>query len=392
MNEKGSPNSNKFNFVTMDELENEISNFKEIIDKNNKKDVHLYDTNIREKENNTPFRKFYFSFEARVFSMIFLILLLFGGACFLILNAIHFGTYEVITYDESSQVSYHVCLEDNDFYETECLDEDMQYVSSLINTIPVIFDYQIDYSDDVEQSLNYYVSANMIIYDQNDSSKVLYKNEEFLVNKTSVSTEDNHIQFKTEANVNYFDYNDYVLEYADKNNLDVSAVLKVSLFLEDTSETREAGLIELPLGKQTFSIIKSSVKNVNQASQLVNDSWNQYNTICAIIACAMILVSLFLLFRTTRLVLKVTTKRSKYQARLTQILREYDRIIVVARDGYESNVEKPIVKLDHFEELLDARNTLGKPIIYSRINDIKSEFIVEDEDKLYKFVLKELDS
>jgi hypothetical protein len=73
------------------------------------------------------------------------------------------------------------------------------------------------------------------------------------------------------------------------------------------------------------------------------------------------------------------------------ILNEYDRLIVIARDGYESNIEKKVVKLQSFNELLDARGVLNKPIIYSRINNVKSEFIVEDEAVIYKFVLKEAD-
>ena len=89
------------------------------------------------------------------------------------------------------------------------------------------------------------------------------------------------------------------------------------------------------------------------------------------------------------MVLKVTTNRNKYQQRLSQILRDYDRIIVIARNGYESNVERKVIKVETFEELLDAQSTLQKPIIYSRINDVKCEFIVEDDTTLYKYVLKE---
>ena len=76
---------------------------------------------------------------------------------------------------------------------------------------------------------------------------------------------------------------------------------------------------------------------------------------------------------------------------MDDILREYDRIIVIARNGYESNYVKEVVKLDTFDELLEIRNELIKPIIYSRINEVKSEFLVEDDEKLYKYVIKESD-
>jgi len=41
--------------------------------------------------------------------------------------------------------------------------------------------------------------------------------------------------------------------------------------------------------------------------------------------------------------------------------------------------------------LLDARDTLEKPIVYVRVNNVKSEFYVEDIDKVYKYTMKESD-
>ena len=58
--------------------------------------------------------------------------------------------------------------------------------------------------------------------------------------------------------------------------------------------------------------------------------------------------------------------------------------VLEARGGYTSNTTKEVVKVTKFEELLDAREMLKKPIIFSKVNNIKSEFIVEDDNKLYK--------
>ena len=91
------------------------------------------------------------------------------------------------------------------------------------------------------------------------------------------------------------------------------------------------------------------------------------------------------------MVRKVSVEHSIYREKLLKILREYDRIIVIARGGYESNLEREVVKVDSFDELLEVKKSLQKPIIYSKVNDVKSEFIVEDEDKLYKYTLKEAD-
>ena len=44
-----------------------------------------------------------------------------------------------------------------------------------------------------------------------------------------------------------------------------------------------------------------------------------------------------------------------------------------------------------FKELLDVHSNLQKPIIYSKINSVKSEFIIDNGKIIYKFIMKEAD-
>ena len=83
------------------------------------------------------------------------------------------------------------------------------------------------------------------------------------------------------------------------------------------------------------------------------------------------------------------TKKSKYEIELSKLLREYDKHIVNSKDGYTYDESKDIVKVESLKELVDAANIISKPVIYSKINNVKSEFIVEDTDKVYKYVLKD---
>lgn len=62
-----------------------------------------------------------------------------------------------------------------------------------------------------------------------------------------------------------------------------------------------------------------------------------------------------------------------------------------ARDEYIPDNSKRIVKVDSFKELIDARSSVRKPIIYVKINNSKSEFYVEDSEIIYKYTLKEAD-
>ncbi len=50
---------------------------------------------------------------------------------------------------------------------------------------------------------------------------------------------------------------------------------------------------------------------------------------------------------------------------------------------------KTIYKVGSFLELIDARDTIEKPILFVRINNIKSIFYVIDNDIVYKYTMKD---
>lgn len=359
--------------------EDPISNKKEPIENNSSKEKY--------KINNRP----YFSFEARVILMLLGILLLFAISCYFIIKTVRFGSDEIVSYDEVSKTNYHVCLNENTIYQDSCLDENMQYVSSLVHNISTSFNYDVTFSETINYDISYHVAALLEIYDATDNTKSLLKQEEVLVNKTKLTDENKQIHLSTNADIDYAKYNNVVEEYKKHYNLNLKANLKVILFVNDDKESRNVAYITIPLGNQTFNISKSNISNLNQKVKITVNRWNKDTIFYGTIATFILLFSLILLYKMTHLVWKVTNNHNKYQTKLSQILREYDRIIVVARDGYESNVAKKIIKLASFDELLDARETLEKPIIYSKVNSVKSEFIVEDEEKLYKYVFKEAD-
>ncbi len=336
-------------------------------------------------------KKPYFSFEVRVFFMILGILLMIITSCYMIYKALKYGGSETVTYNEVSKSNYKVCLKKNDVYQQSCLEEGMQYVSSLVNNVSTAFQYDVNFSSDIHYDLSYHIDALMRIYDQNDTSKVLYKKEDLLLEKTSLAGDTDKIHIDTSANIDFTEYSKIVEDYKNRYSIKSTATLDIILYLDEPTEVRKISSISIPLGESTFSIGKYNLNNTNQSVKISVNQWNEYTAFYGIVATVLLLLSMILIFKTARLVLKVTNNRNQYQSKLSQILREYDRIIVVARDGYESNIPKKIIKVANFDDLLDARDALEKPIIYSKVNSIKSEFIVEDDEKLYKYVIKESD-
>ena len=415
-NKKG----NKFNFVSIDENNEIIEEEIETLETDSSNENNGFVENIEntesimadlEKEktlkevveenlNNNPKthsavdnsysvnKKHHISFETRVAFRIVMILLLFALACYLILEAVNFGKKDKVNYNELAEVNYSVCL--NQENHNNCLSEGLDYKDNT-RYINADFKYSVDYSKKIEYDLAYHVIGITKVYDKENNTKVLFKNEDILVERTSIRDVSDVINFNTKAEIDYQAYNNKAKEYKAKYGEGADISLELILYLDKENETEDVASLKIPLLEKEFEIKKNELNNLNKQIELDNNVWNEYNSLCAAIASILILLSLLILYRTTRMVLRVVNNRSKYEERLAQILKDYDRQIVNAKGSYELNPKKKIVRVDSFGELLDVHDTLEKPIIYSKINSIKSEFIVEDEDKSYKFVLKDTD-
>ena len=344
-----------------------------------------------EIKNNNLGKKIYIGFEARVITMVLIVLCLFFGACYFILEACNFSKDRVVTYNENSKVNYSVCVNNSDYYNKSCLNEGMEYLSAITENITASFNYNVNLSTEIDYNMAYHIVGITKIYDKADNKKVFYESEDLLVERTDISDISDMINFDREVLIDYNKYNNYVKGYKDKYGIDALSSLEVILYLDEAEETRAVSSMTIPLGNDTFGIKKTAISNNDKEVKIDNDVWNEYNVICAVCASVLIILSLMVLFRVTSLVLKVTNNKTKYQMMLAHVLKEYDEMIVNTRDGYEIPANKKLIKVASFKELIDARNTLNKPILYSKINDVKSEFVVEDSEQVYRYVMKEAD-
>ena len=418
MEDKGKKES-KFKFVTVDEngkivednsilskveAEEESMSFKEMQKKEfeNKSLKDLVDASLQkprrvpspeelDKREDFKKHKMYFSFETRVAVRIIIILALFACSCHFILEAINYGKKDIITYNEITEANYAVCPSNNSLIDNKCLSEGLKYNQDTANFINVLFKYNLDYSQKVPYDIAYHIVAVTKIFDKENNTKVLYKDEDVLVERTSISDISDRISFYNSINLDYDHYNSIVKANEHRFGSNSEADLEVILYLDTDEVTTNVASITVPLNEKKFSIKKSDLSNLNKTIELDNNTWNEYNSMCAMIASILLIISLIILYRTTALVLKVTNNKSEYDKVLSKILKDYDKDIINARDGYEVESYKKIVKVAEFSELLDARHLLNKPIIYSKINSVKSEFIVEDDSKAFKYVLKDSD-
>ena len=377
-------------FKETQEKEYETKSLKDLVDESLQKPRRV--PSPEELDRTKEFKhRTYISFETRVAIRVVAILLLFSCACYFILEAVNYGKKDLVTYNEITEANYTVCPNNNSFADNKCLAEGLKYSQDTTKYINILFKYNLDYSKSIPYDIAYHIVAITKIFDKENNTKVLYKNEDVLVERTSISDISDRISFYNNLNLEYDHYNDMVKANNYKYGNNSEANLEVILYLDTDDATNDVASITIPLNEPKFSIRKTALSNLNKTIELDNNQWNDYNFMCAMIDSILIVISLIVLYRTTKLVLKVTNNKSEYDKILEKILKDYDKDIVNARDGYAVESYKKIIKVSEFSELLDARHLLNKPIIYSKINSVKSEFVVEDDNKAFKYVLKDSD-
>ena len=83
--------------------------------------------------------------------------------------------------------------------------------------------------------------------------------------------------------------------------------------------------------------------------------------------------------------------RSPYDKYISKLLNEYDRLIVETTTK-PNIMDKNIVEIKDFKELLDVRDNLNLPIKYHVISkDEKCEFYITHEEEVYIYTVKKVD-
>lgn len=403
--------SNKFNFTDADEgLENKeevLEDYNYINEDDDEKvyedehnDVKIETVEASEEiiprptENVDINARKHVSFEKRVITLVVFIVISFFVAGLLIFKTVTDANSDVVTYDEKSNVSYNVCINEDtysQYYATSCLDENMEYLTGIAERIPTSFKYNIDYSENVEKKLNYYVVANVVIAKE-ANGKVLNTVEDVLVEKTDYSVFSDRAEFLVDVDIPIKKYIDYVSNYNAQFGLTSYATLDVVFYVDDGNSIKKVSTLEMPISTNTFSIERTNIQNEKQLLNAEDvNGWDNLNSSYAIVGLIFVLIGLLGIIRLSDLVYKVVGTNSLYQRKLNRILREYDRLIVIARDEYNVDTSKKLIKVASFGELLDARDTLEKPIVYLKVNSVKSEFYVEDSEAVYKYTMKEAD-
>ena len=374
--------NNKFQFIDVEDITDEsIKENIEIVETPKKVGVETNEPVAEQKPINVK-KKLYFGFEARIVISLVAIIILFVGACFLGLKVINHTTIQEVGYIETGDFNYQIYLKDDSVKE-----ENDTYVADDINTINILFKYDSAYETRIKVKNYYRIAAIISAYDKDEHS-LLYQKDIDLVEKSSLNNSDNMYSISKNVTVEYAKYRNLVSEYKDAERQ-----VEVAFYIVEDNETRKISSLVIPFHKETFGLNKYTTSRTSRVARTQVNAWDTYSLIYGIATSFLTIISLILIYRTTRLVLIVVNNKNEYEDALDNILKEYESIITIAGEGFESIVpeEKEVIKFDTFEELAKISEEINKPIIYSKINNVKCEFLLEDDKNLYKYVMKEVD-
>ena len=352
--------------------------------------INKYSIANKEKTNKS------FLIELSFFAFVFCFLFIFGSK--FLANSIETNVSEKLQFQETGNVKYSVCLKSNNFFDDECLDSNMTYVASLIKSIPLTFNYQLNSNlVNTISSVDYEIVAKLVM--ENDETKAKYYNKEFvLVPKTTENTTNNGTLYnlKKMVDIDYEYYNNIANEFKSENGVETISSLNVSFTVynesSELSMNPNTTTISIPLSQKSISIkMQSNDTSSNNKQQLTKYAFTLSNIVYLSFGLVSIILSIYFIIKAIRLYSKTFVKKTKYDKYLAKILREYDRLIVETSSLPNFN-DYNIIKINKFTELLDVRDNLHLPIMYyTVVAHQKCHLYILKDNNLYLLTIKDVD-
>ncbi|MGN1355851.1 MAG: DUF5305 family protein [Bacilli bacterium] len=339
-----------------------------------------------------------------LFYMLIPTLIMLGLTVLVLKGSMYTKEESIIGYNEVGNIDYKVFLKENNYYKEQYLGKDMQYVASIIKNVVPTFTYEMHSEEKMEYTYNYKVSADLIISDPNDNNKVLYKRPSLLVKDTKEKVTGGSFRVDQEVSINYDEYNNYVNSFKKEYALSVNSKLVLTFNIDVTGKSPALKedfkkssklVIAIPMSEQTINI-GIDTSDINNSGTLERNYMSQIKKPVALVLGIIVgILSLALLYIVIYNFLTNRSKTDVYKATIKSILREYDRAIVSSKTADTIDESKyNVIEVPRIEELLDAHDSTGKPILYNEDteNDI-STFIIVSDEILYKYrvVKKELE-
>lgn len=346
-------------------------------------------TQKKQKENTQVEETFDYKFFGKLIVKIVLLVVLLSLSVSLLKSSL--TANNILSYTEKGNVDYKVYLKENNFYKEQFLGKNMTYITSLVDYINIDFSYNFDTSEKANLDYTYSIYGNLVITPE-DNSKVLFDEEYILQDVTAkkmLNTSEYDIVKTITLDYNY--YNDLANTFKSTYGVNCNSKLIVKLQVDtngkdlkyetnfNNSNKMEVvfSLAQKQVDINMDSAILDEKQNINiETESLIKNKGILILGIIFVFASIMVSISLWKTINGKRM------QKDEYTRYIEKILNNYDRAIV--ETSYIPNLDDyEVIEVGKFSELLDVRDTVRLPIIYSPIEEQGSCFYIRHEKTIY---------
>ena len=315
---------------------------------------------------------------------------------------VNFKSEKKLTYSELGNVDYKVYLKSNNDYNTPYLEKGRKYIASLIDHIDVDYSYKFKGNQKMNYTCKYYILASAMVKDNSEESKLIYEKESYLLeNQKKEFLDCEEVNLKENISLDYEYYNKIIEDFNSKYNLASNKnVLKLTLCVNilgsnDSFPTpvEDESILELniPLTDKTVAV-DLDYKEVDQHGEKIEVSKNKIlNILFVVLGLVFIILAFLVIVSLLESYVKLKKNQTYYDKTKNLILKNYNRVISKMDTSNYSSFSD-FIDTEKFEDLLNIRDCLDKPILFMEFPDMNiSWFIVVDEKVSYKYVLKDSD-
>lgn len=320
-------------------------------------------------------------------------IIVFISAAIVLLMSLDIKSEYTVSYSNGSKIDYNVYLKQNSYYVEKYLPKGKQYVPSLIDYIETKLKYTFVSNEDADLQYSYYVIGTVLV--DNLKGKNIFKQDQTLLGKKKYADVDNNT-FKIDEiiKINYDKFNKLAMGFINDYGISATAKLEVKLYVDvmgkkekfdSTLKDKAVATLEIPLTDKGTDITFNAIENNNTNEVKIEKAVSIANIALFIISIVLIVVGLIIIVIAIILKNTALTKEELYQSRLKRILRDYERYITETSGNV--NVEKVlsskniiIEKVKSFDNLINVRDSIEKPILYHEDVPGKSAvfYIVDD--------------
>lgn len=338
-------------------------------------------------------KKFYIGYTTKLFLNFASMVILISFSIILLKSSFYKTEEKKINNSINSTVSYRTYIKPNEFYKEEFLDESKYIISSIVDYFKINFKYRDDYPKETTYDYKYNIYATINLYAS--SNNVLYTESFELVNSDKITGTNSYFSINETVDIDYNKYTEIVSKYKQQYSISVTGEVKIVFHIDSTSDEftdHSDSSVTIPLNSQYFTLSKNSPGSSTSSITTQNAGIFIKSKVTIILGLIFGLVYYILVIRMVLYLIKTKNKHSKYNRYLKKILRQYDRLIIniktsVNLDGYR------IIDTTSFQEILDVRDNLEKPILFEEIHKGQKGLfmVISDDNTAYRFLLKESD-